>query len=139
MFNINAFEVVIIAIIFLLVFGPDKLPEMAVQMGRWYREIRTAIESASGEFSRELEAAALASQREEAAEKSQQREAAQAATPEEGATAERAPAPDDERSIGGTVPREAIHPDDVAAGDGGTAQGAEGPEGADTDAEGPTP
>jgi sec-independent protein translocase protein TatB len=57
-FNVNGWEIVVIAVIFLLVFGPERIPEAAIQLGRLVREFRRATESATSELTRELEAAA---------------------------------------------------------------------------------
>jgi sec-independent protein translocase protein TatB len=57
-FNFNGWEVVIVAVLFILLFGPERLPEVAVQLGRWVRELRQAAEEATADISRELEAAA---------------------------------------------------------------------------------
>ena len=54
-FNLNAGELIVIAVLFLLLFGPEKLPEIAMQVGRIMRELRDAAQTASGEISRELE------------------------------------------------------------------------------------
>jgi TatA/E family protein of Tat protein translocase len=45
MFNLGPFELVAIFVVALLVFGPDKLPEMGKQVGRAYREFRKFQES----------------------------------------------------------------------------------------------
>lgn len=75
MFNVNPWEVVLIGIIFLVVFGPEQLPEIAIQLGRLYREIREAADAAGSELSRELEAAAREAQQAEADEKAAARRA----------------------------------------------------------------
>jgi Tat protein translocase TatB subunit len=53
-FDIGAGEIVVIAIVGLLVFGPDRLPEMAKQAGGWVRDLRTMVASARGEMSSSL-------------------------------------------------------------------------------------
>jgi TatA/E family protein of Tat protein translocase len=58
MLNINAWEFIILVVLFILVFGPDRLPETMVQMGKILREIRRAADEATGDLTRELEAAA---------------------------------------------------------------------------------
>ena len=40
MFNLGPFELVAIFVVALLVFGPEKLPEMGKQVGRAYREFK---------------------------------------------------------------------------------------------------
>ncbi len=57
-FNVNGWEFVVLAVLFLLLFGPEKLPEIAMQAGRLFRELREAAEAATGELSRELKQAA---------------------------------------------------------------------------------
>jgi sec-independent protein translocase protein TatB len=65
LFNVNPGELVVLAVLFLLVFGPERIPEIAVQLGRLYRQVKQATEEAGSEFTRELEAAARASHQEE--------------------------------------------------------------------------
>jgi sec-independent protein translocase protein TatB len=57
-FNINTGEIVILATLFVILFGPERLPEVATQVGKLLREFRRATESATAEITRELEAAA---------------------------------------------------------------------------------
>jgi len=57
-FNINGWEFVVLVVLFLILFGPDRLPEVAVQIGKLVREVRKASDSATAEITRELEAAA---------------------------------------------------------------------------------
>jgi sec-independent protein translocase protein TatB len=45
MFNLGPFELVAIFVVALLVFGPEKLPEMGKQVGRAYREFKKFQES----------------------------------------------------------------------------------------------
>jgi Tat protein translocase TatB subunit len=47
-------EIVVIAIVGLLVFGPDRLPEMARQAGGWVRDLRKMVASARSEMSGSL-------------------------------------------------------------------------------------
>lgn len=54
MFDIGAGEIVVIAIVGLLVFGPDRLPEMARQAGGWVRDLRKMVASARMEMSGSL-------------------------------------------------------------------------------------
>lgn len=51
MFDIGAGEIIVIAVVGLLVFGPDRLPEMAKQAGRWVRDLRAMVASARREMS----------------------------------------------------------------------------------------
>lgn len=46
------------AILFLLLFGPEKLPTVIVEGMRMFRQLRAAAEEATGEIRREFEAAA---------------------------------------------------------------------------------
>lgn len=54
MFGIGWSEFIFLAILALLVLGPDKLPEMARQLGKWTRELRKAASELQGEFVREF-------------------------------------------------------------------------------------
>jgi TatA/E family protein of Tat protein translocase len=45
MFNLGPFELVAIFVVALLVFGPDKLPEMGKQVGKAFREFKKFQES----------------------------------------------------------------------------------------------
>ena len=53
MFGIGGQEIVIIGLLFLVIFGPSKLPQMARDLGRFVGEARRSIE----EFKDELTAA----------------------------------------------------------------------------------
>jgi sec-independent protein translocase protein TatA len=44
-FNISPLEVIVLLVIALIVFGPQRLPEMARSVGRGMREFRTALSS----------------------------------------------------------------------------------------------
>jgi sec-independent protein translocase protein TatB len=52
MFGIGGQEIVIIALLFLVIFGPSKLPQMARDLGRFVGEARRSID----EFRDELTA-----------------------------------------------------------------------------------
>ena len=43
MFNISPLEIMVLAVIALLVLGPQKLPEMAKSVGKGMREFRAAL------------------------------------------------------------------------------------------------
>ena len=43
MFNISPLEIMVLAVIALLVLGPQRLPEMAKSVGKGMREFRTAL------------------------------------------------------------------------------------------------
>lgn len=62
MFNINPFEVLVITLIFLMLFGPEKLPEIAMQVGKFVRDLREASIAATAEITRELHRAAADNQ-----------------------------------------------------------------------------
>ncbi|HQZ70775.1 MAG TPA: twin-arginine translocase TatA/TatE family subunit [Anaerolineae bacterium] len=62
MFNINPFEILVITLIFLMLFGPEKLPEIAMQVGKFVRELREASSAATAEITRELHRAAADNQ-----------------------------------------------------------------------------
>jgi Tat protein translocase TatB subunit len=47
-------EILVIAVVGLLVFGPDRLPEMARQAGGWLRDLRTMVASARSEMTDNL-------------------------------------------------------------------------------------
>ena len=57
-FNINSWEILVILMLFVLLFGPEKLPEVAIQVGRLLRELREATQAATEEITRELHSAA---------------------------------------------------------------------------------
>jgi sec-independent protein translocase protein TatB len=54
MFGIGAQEIVIIGLLFLLIFGPSKLPQIARDLGHFVNEARRSID----EFKEELTAEA---------------------------------------------------------------------------------
>ncbi len=54
MFGIGGQEIVIIALLFLVIFGPNALPKMARDLGRFVTEARRSID----EFKEELTAGA---------------------------------------------------------------------------------
>ncbi|HYH57938.1 MAG TPA: twin-arginine translocase TatA/TatE family subunit [Thermoleophilaceae bacterium] len=43
MFNISPLEIMVLAVIALIVLGPQRLPEMARSLGRGMREFRAAL------------------------------------------------------------------------------------------------
>ena len=45
MFNISPLEIMVLAVIALIVLGPQRLPEMARSVGRGLREFRAALSS----------------------------------------------------------------------------------------------
>jgi len=54
MFGIGAQELVVIAVIALIVFGPERLPEMAARLAKALRDVRRLSDELTGEFQRSL-------------------------------------------------------------------------------------
>ena len=50
MFGIGGQELVIIGLLFLVVFGPSKLPQMARDLGRFVSEARRSVDEFKGEL-----------------------------------------------------------------------------------------
>lgn len=59
MFDIGLPELFVIALVALIVFGPDKLPEMAAQFGRWVAAIRAQANSATAELKKSADVTGL--------------------------------------------------------------------------------
>ncbi len=55
MFDIGFWEIMIIAVLALLVVGPERLPGLARQAGRWVGNIRRFVSSARSDIERELQ------------------------------------------------------------------------------------
>jgi sec-independent protein translocase protein TatB len=53
MFGIGGSEIVVIALIVLIIFGPRKLPQMARDLGRFVSEARSSVEEFKEELSSE--------------------------------------------------------------------------------------
>lgn len=53
MFDIGFFELLLIAVVALLVVGPERLPDFARETGRWLRRLRRFTRQATRELSRE--------------------------------------------------------------------------------------
>lgn len=54
MFDIGFWELVIIAVVALLVVGPDRLPAFARETGKWFGRIRRLINNLQRELKQEL-------------------------------------------------------------------------------------
>jgi Tat protein translocase TatB subunit len=54
MFGIGAQELVVIAVIALIVFGPERLPELAARLAKALRDVRRLSDELTGEFQRSL-------------------------------------------------------------------------------------
>ncbi len=50
MFGIGGQELVIIGLLFLVIFGPSKLPQMARDLGRFINEARRSMDEFKGEL-----------------------------------------------------------------------------------------
>jgi len=59
MFDIGFWEISIIAIIALLVIGPERLPAVARTAGRWYAKIQRFVTSVKADIEQELKASEL--------------------------------------------------------------------------------
>ena len=59
MFDVGFSELVLIALVALLVFGPERLPKLVRETSFWIRKIRGAVTSARSEIERELQLAEL--------------------------------------------------------------------------------
>ena len=50
MFGIGGQELIIIGLLFLVIFGPSKLPHMARDLGRFVNEARRSVDEFKGEL-----------------------------------------------------------------------------------------
>lgn len=55
MFDIGFWELALLGLISLLVFGPERLPRVARELGLWMRKARHAMASVKDEINHELE------------------------------------------------------------------------------------
>ncbi len=55
LFGIGPLEILLIAAIALIVFGPERLPEMARQVGKLIGDVRRTTNELTGEFQRALD------------------------------------------------------------------------------------
>jgi len=67
MFGIGAQEIVVIAVIALIIFGPERLPELAAQLAKALRDMRRLSDELTGEFQRSLTSDAPAAADQESA------------------------------------------------------------------------
>lgn len=54
MFGVGIPEMFVITLVAMLVFGPDKLPDMARQAGRFIRTVKVMAENAKNELGKEM-------------------------------------------------------------------------------------
>ena len=54
MFDIGLQELIIIFLVALLVFGPERLPEVAKTMGKWFGDIGKSIQNTRAQMEREF-------------------------------------------------------------------------------------
>lgn len=54
MFDVGIWEILVIGVVGIIVFGPDRLPEYARQAGRMMRQLRTFAQSAQDDLRKEL-------------------------------------------------------------------------------------
>ena len=54
MFDVGFGELLLIGVISLLVFGPDKLPVVARTLGLWWGRLKYTIQAAKNDFDREV-------------------------------------------------------------------------------------
>ena len=59
MFDIGLFELVVLSLVVLLVFGPERLPEVARTLGRWVGRVKRLAAGIKQEFDREIQAEEL--------------------------------------------------------------------------------
>jgi len=55
MFDVGFSELLLIALVALVVFGPDRLPKLVKETSYWIRKIRGTMQSAKSEIDRELQ------------------------------------------------------------------------------------
>ena len=56
MFDVGFFEFCVIAVVALLVVGPDRMPELARSAGRWVGKLKRFMNDVKGDLERELKA-----------------------------------------------------------------------------------
>lgn len=55
MFDVGFWEMVLILLVALLVFGPEKLPRLVREVSLWLRKARSVVASAKSEIDQELQ------------------------------------------------------------------------------------
>ena len=55
MFDVGFSELLLIALVALVVFGPERLPKLVKESSYWIRKIRSTMHSAKSEIDRELQ------------------------------------------------------------------------------------
>ena len=55
MFNVSALEILVILIVALLVFGPERLPALAKSLGLWMSQAKRALAHIKHEFEKASE------------------------------------------------------------------------------------
>jgi sec-independent protein translocase protein TatB len=60
MFDIGLPELFVIALVALIVFGPERLPEMASQFAKWISALRVKVNSATSELKSSADVSGLA-------------------------------------------------------------------------------
>ena len=55
MFDIGFWELVVIAVVALLVVGPERLPQLVRDAGRWVRTVRRLVADTRSQIERELD------------------------------------------------------------------------------------
>ncbi len=58
MFNVNGPEILVLALLFVILFGPERLPGVVMQIARWVGRFRALTDQATAEIRKELEIAA---------------------------------------------------------------------------------
>lgn len=59
MFDVGLPELFVIALIALIVFGPERLPEMAEQLGKWVAALKSQANSATAELKKSADVSGL--------------------------------------------------------------------------------
>jgi sec-independent protein translocase protein TatB len=112
MFDVGFSELVLIFIIGLLVLGPERLPKVASQIGRWVGRARRTATQLRHQLEREIALSELA----ESQKKTSQRDKPAAAEPESGTGA---PETADSKADGSTPHEGDAEPQSATAGEGG--------------------